>query len=117
MMHIACIVYDYPSWAAALAEIRGSYADRFEVYLNGLELANAFCEERNAEELRSRWTKGNEHRIKQGRSPHPIDEDFLSDIDAMPKCSGIALGIDRLLMALLQIEHIQDTQIPNRRKR
>ncbi len=113
----ACIVYDYPSWAAALAKIRGSYADRFEVYLNGLELANAFCEERSSEELRSRWTKGNAHRVEQERSPHPIDEDFLSDIDTMPICSGIALGIDRLLMALLHIKHIEETQLPNRRIR
>ena len=113
----ATIVYDYPSWGAALATIRGSYADRFEVYLHGIELANAFCEEQDAEELRRRWKKGNQSRKAQGRSPHPIDEAFLEDVNRMPKCSGIALGIDRLLMALLEIQHIREIQVPNRSKK
>ena len=112
----ATIVYDYPVWGAALATIRGSYANRFEVYLHGIELANAFCEERDSKELRERWNKGNQSRMERGRTPHPIDEDFLSDVDTMPKCSGIALGIDRLLMALLGIQHIKEIQVPNRRK-
>ena len=112
----ACIVYDYPTWGAALAQLRGNIADRFEIYLHGLELANAFYEELDPNILRTRWEQGNKTRIIQGKSPHPIDTDFLHDISVMPRCSGIALGVDRLLMALLNIEDIKETQVPNRRK-
>ena len=109
------VVYDYPKWAAALARIRGGVADRFEIYLNGLELANAFHEERDKNVLKNRWEKGNLVRINQGKEAHPIDYDFLSDIARMPRCSGIAMGVDRLLMALLDIPDITHTHVPNRR--
>lgn len=112
----ACIVYDYPIWGAALSRIRGSFADRFEIYLNGLELANAFHEERDRDVLKDRWEQGNRSRVALGKSPHPIDHNFLHDIARMPRCSGIAMGIDRLLMALLNIEHIKDTHVPNWRE-
>lgn len=111
----AAIIYDYPAWGAALATLRGNTADRFEIYLHGLELGNAFHEERDPEVLRQRWEKGNALRQKQGKQPHPIDEDFLRDVANMPRCSGIAMGIDRLFMALLNISHIQQTLVPNRR--
>jgi lysyl-tRNA synthetase class 2 len=109
------VVYDYPIWAAALARLRGNVADRFEIYLNGLELANAFHEERDPSIIRNRWEKGNSNRIEQGKEAHPIDHDFLSDIAKMPRCSGIAMGIDRLLMALINIPHITHIHVPNRR--
>ena len=112
----ACIVYDYPAWGAALARLRGNVADRFEIYLHGLELANAFHEERDSKVLHVRWEEGNRTRAAQGKSPHPIDHHFLHDIAHMPRCSGIAMGIDRLLMALLNIEDIKDTHVPNRRE-
>ena len=107
----AAVVYDYPAWGAALARVRGAYADRFEIYLHGLELANAFHEELNANELRLRWQEGNTRRQKSQRPPHPIDEQFLSAVNHMPRCSGIALGVDRLVMALTQTPHINDTQL------
>ncbi len=112
----ACVVYDYPAWGAALARLRGNLADRFEIYLNGLELANAFYEELDPQTLHVRWIEGNDARRAQGMSPHPVDLDFLSDVSAMPRCSGIALGVDRLFMALLDIEDIKDTHVPNRRE-
>lgn len=111
----ACIVYDYPAWGAALARLRGDVADRFEIYLNGLELANAFYEELDPHILQRRWEQGNKVRRAQGRNPHPVDIHFLQDVSSMPRCSGIALGVDRLLMALLDIEDIKDTHVPNRR--
>lgn len=110
------IVYDYPKWGAALARIRGEKADRFEIYINGLEIGNAFHEELNPSVIRTRWEKGNANRIQKGKSPHPMDEDFLQDISQMPRCSGIAIGLDRLLMALLDITDIKDTHVPNRRE-
>lgn len=112
----ACVVYDYPAWGAALARLRGSVADRFEIYLNGLELANAFYEELDPHVLQARWEQGNKERVAQGKSPHPIDIEFLRDVSVMPRCAGIALGIDRLLMALLDIEDIKETLVPNRRE-
>lgn len=105
------IVYDYPPWQAALARLRGSVADRFEVYLSGIELANAFHEELDPAELRRRQEHGNSARIAAGRPPHPIDEDFLAAVARMPRCSGIALGIDRLVMALTGAQSIDEVQV------
>lgn len=96
----AVIVRDYPAWQAALARIRGEVADRFELYLGGLELANAFAEETDGAEIRERQAAANAARIRAGRAPHPVDEAFLAALDRMPRCAGIALGIDRLVMAL-----------------
>ena len=107
------IVYDYPPWQAALARIRGDVADRFEVYLSGIELANAFHEELDPAELRRRQEHGNAARVSAGRSPHPIDEEFLAAVGRMPRCSGIALGIDRLIMALTGAQHIDEVQVPS----
>lgn len=103
----ACIVYDYPHWQAALARTRHGLAERFEVYINGVELANAFDEEGSSQEIQTRWIQANKVRIDSGKSPHPIDEEFLRAIDKMPRCSGIALGIDRLFMLILQQNSIQ----------
>jgi elongation factor P--(R)-beta-lysine ligase len=108
----ACIIYNYPSWQSALARKRGKYATRFEVYLKGVEIANAFDEENNSEEIRMRWKKNNYNRIEKNRKPYPFDEQFLSAIDKMPRCSGIALGIDRLFMILLEADCIQKIQTP-----
>ncbi len=94
------IVHGYPAWQSALARLRDGEADRFEVYLGGLELANAFAEETDAAELRARWQAVNAARAAAGRAPHPVDEAFLDAVDRMPRCAGIALGVDRLVMAL-----------------
>ncbi|MDG1479619.1 MAG: EF-P lysine aminoacylase GenX [Myxococcota bacterium] len=106
------IVYDYPPWQAALARLRGDVADRFEVYLSGLELANAFHEELDPAELRQRQHAANAARLAAGRSPHPVDESFLEAVGRMPRCSGIALGIDRLVMALTGAKSIDEVQVP-----
>lgn len=106
------IVYDYPPWQAALARLRGGVADRFEVYLSGLELANAFHEELDPAELRQRQHTANAARTAAGRSPHPIDESFLEAVGRMPRCSGIAMGIDRLVMALTGAQSIDEVQVP-----
>lgn len=104
------IVYGYPAWQAALARLRGGLADRFEVYLSGIELANAFHEETDAEALRERWERSAEARRAMGRAPHPVDERLLQAVSVMPRCAGIALGVDRLVMALTEAVHIEQVQ-------
>lgn len=105
------IVYGYPAWQAALARLRGGVADRFEVYLGGIELANAFGEETDADELRARMGASAERRRAAGREPHPVDEAFLEAVRRMPRCAGIAMGVDRLVMALLEISDIRRVQV------
>ena len=107
------IVYDYPRWQAALARLRGDAADRFEVYLGGLELANAFHEELDPAAIRARWMAGNAARAAAGHPPHPVDEAFLEALGRMPRCAGIALGIDRLVMALTGAADIAAVQVPS----
>jgi lysyl-tRNA synthetase class 2 len=105
------IVHGYPPWQAALARIRDGRADRFEVYLGGIELGNAFAELLDAQELRDRWQASSAARAKAGRPPHPVDEAFLDAVARMPRCAGIAIGIDRLIMALTGAAHIADVQV------
>lgn len=105
------LVHGYPAWQAALAKVRGGRAERFEVFLGGLELANAFDEELDAAEIRRRWTAGNAARLAAGRPAHRIDETFLAAVDRMPRCAGIALGLDRLVMALTGATDIAQVQV------
>lgn len=104
----ACIVYDYPAWQAALARRRHNVAERFEVYIQGVELANAFDEEGNSAEIHQRWMHSNHIRLEMGKTPYPIDEQFLRANQKMPRCSGIAMGIDRLFMLLTNQDSIHD---------
>ena len=106
------IVWGYPPWQAGLSRTIGTVADRFEVYLEGLELANAFAEETTAAVLRDRLQEANEARAAAGRAPHPVDGGFLDAVDRMPRCAGIALGIDRLVMALTGAQSISEVQVP-----
>ncbi|ESK37744.1 EF-P lysine aminoacylase GenX [Acinetobacter nectaris CIP 110549] len=94
---------DFPPEMASLAKTRidedgEEVAARFEVYIEGLELANAYDELVDADVLRSRFVEDNQAREKQGLSAMPLDEHLLAALPNMPACSGIALGIDRLLM-------------------
>jgi len=105
------IVFDYPDWQAALARRRGHNADRFEVYLGGVELANAFAEELSSVELRRRIQHNNATRRQAGRPPHPVDDRFLAAVDRMPRAAGIALGIDRLVMVLTGATELSQVQV------
>ncbi|NJN46886.1 MAG: EF-P lysine aminoacylase GenX [Candidatus Competibacteraceae bacterium] len=95
-------VYDYPASQAALARIRPGnppVAERFELYLNGVELANGFHELNDAAEQRRRFEADNARRRGDGLAPMPIDEQLLAALaDGLPDCAGVALGFDRLLM-------------------
>ncbi len=108
------ILYEYPASMAALSrkkETDATVAERFEIYINGLELANAFSELTDVQEQRERFESDMDLKEKLYGFRYPIDEDFLKALEfGLPKCSGIALGFDRLLMLLTRAEHIKDVQ-------
>jgi lysyl-tRNA synthetase class 2 len=105
-------VYDYPASQCALARIRTDdppVAERFEVYLGPLELANGYHELGDAGEQRARFERDLD--IRRGRSAvtPPLDERLLAALQAgLPGCAGVALGVDRLLMAMTGSERIAD---------
>jgi lysyl-tRNA synthetase class 2 len=98
-------VHEYPVEQAALARIRpGSppVAERFELFLGPMELANGYQELTDGEEQRKRFAADNNQRRKAGLSELPLDRQFLAALDhGLPECAGVALGVDRLLMAIL----------------
>jgi len=95
-------VFDYPASQAALARIRGGdppVAERFEVFVAGVELANGFHELTDAREQRQRFENDLAQRRARGREAVPIDERLLAALHSgMPDCAGVALGVDRLAM-------------------
>lgn len=97
---------DFPPELASLAKTKLDedgelVAARFELYIEGLELANAYDELIDAEDLRSRFQADNAEREKLGLHVMPIDEYLLAALPNMSECAGIALGIDRLLMVVM----------------
>lgn len=105
-------VYDYPASQASLARISPAapeIAARFEVYLNGIELANGFYELTDSNEQRQRFLNDCAQRNKLNLPLIPIDEHLLAALEhGLPECSGVALGIERLLMIKLGINHIKE---------
>lgn len=95
-------VYDYPASQAALARLRPGdppVGERFELYINGLELANGFHELGDPGEQRRRFELENAARRTLGLPVMPIDEHLLAALESgLPDCAGVALGFDRLLM-------------------
>jgi elongation factor P--(R)-beta-lysine ligase len=104
-------LYDYPSSLASLARLKPDnhgVAERFELYMGGLELANAFSELTDPREQEVRFRKENDLREKYGRQRYPISEKFLDALHSMPPSAGIAFGVDRLVMLLTGSEKIDD---------
>lgn len=95
-------VYDYPVSQAALARLRPGdppVGERFELYLNGVELANGFHELGDAAEQRRRFERENAKRLALGLPAMPADEHLLAALESgLPDCAGVALGLDRLVM-------------------
>ena len=107
-----CLTFirDYPPSQAALARLRPGpepVAERFELYLEGVELANGFAELTDAAEQRRRFEQDQARRREQGLPVPPLDEAFLGALaGGMPEAAGVALGLDRLLMAITGASHI-----------
>lgn len=102
-------VYDYPASQASLARINGPVASRFEMYLDGLELANGFHELSDAAEQRTRFARDLAQRAERGLATTPIDENFLAALQhGLPDCAGVAVGFDRVVMCAVGAEHIEE---------
>ncbi len=106
------LLFDYPAHMAALSKIKADdprVAERVELYVCGLELANGFSELQDAEQQRARFIKDAAEKEKLYGFRYPIDEDFIAALShGLPKCSGIALGMDRLVMLVTGTENIND---------
>jgi lysyl-tRNA synthetase class 2 len=107
-----CFVCDYPESQAALARLKPGLppvAARFELYLNGVELANGFHELANGAVQRARFQDELARRRRRGQSQHPLDENLLAALaEGMPDCAGVALGFDRLVAIALGAPRIAD---------
>jgi lysyl-tRNA synthetase class 2 len=106
------ILYDYPVSMAALSRRKPGdprLAERFELYVCGLELANAFSELTDPHEQRARFLVDQERKQALHGKTYPIDEDFLAALEhGLPDCAGIALGFDRLVMLCTGASHIEE---------
>lgn len=105
------IVHHYPAQMAALSRlspIDPRYAERFEVYINGLELANAFSELTDAAEQLKRLKEEQALRQKLGKDVYEIDMEFIEALKTMPPSAGIALGVDRLVQVFTSCENIDN---------
>ncbi len=106
------VIFDYPATQAALAKIRADdppVAERFEMYVGVHELANGYHELTDAAEQRRRFDRDNLRCAERGLPVMPIDHHFLAALESgMPDCAGVALGIERLLMAMLATDDIAD---------
>lgn len=101
---------DYPPWAASLSRLRGDVAERWELYWDGVELANCFSELNDPKEQLRRFEIAREERRELKEADYPVDMDFIGSIESMGPASGVALGIDRLVMALLNIADINEVR-------
>ena len=102
-------LYDYPPSLAALSRVVDGVAQRFELYVCGHELANAFSELVDPAEQRRRFLADQDHRESLGRPVYPLDEDLLDSLGQLPRSAGIALGVDRLW--LLFAEHLLNRRL------
>lgn len=104
-------LYDYPAALASLAKLQAKnadFAERVEFYIAGIELANGFTELTDFHEQKQRFYKENTIRVSQEKSLLPMPDKFLKDLETMPGASGIALGVDRLLMIFCDVKTIDD---------
>jgi len=112
------ILFEYPISQAALARPKRSdprFAERFELYACGVELANAFGELVDAKEQRRRFEADMDEKERRYGERYPIDEELLAALELMPSTSGIALGLDRLLLlatGAARIEEVMWTPLP-----
>ncbi len=104
-------IHDYPACRGALARLRTddpTVAERFELYIGGIELANAFSELTDAREQHVRFAQEAACRASIGKPAYPLPGKFLEELPHMPPTAGIALGVDRLVMVLLDAARIDE---------
>ena len=112
------ILFDWPSSQAALARLRNEtdgqeeyqVAERYELYIDGLEIANGYHELCDPQEQRRRLEANHRIRLENGRPPLPLESRLLDEMESvgLPACSGVALGIERLLMVLTRSDCLAD---------
>lgn len=104
-------IYDYPAGRAAMARLKPgdpTVAERFELYMGGLEIANAFSELTDPEEQRRRFDLEASIRRSLGKTVYPTPDKFLSEMESMPPAAGAALGVDRLVMVFTDARTIDE---------
>ncbi|MFW5427040.1 MAG: EF-P lysine aminoacylase EpmA [Methylophagaceae bacterium] len=115
-LKLPLFIYDFPASQAQLAKIKhdeqdNAVADRFELYLNGVELANGYNELLDADELRQRFEQDNQQRKQQNKAVIPLDKNLLAAMQSgLPECSGVAIGLDRLMMLVMDKQTINAVQ-------
>ncbi len=105
------IIHHYPAQMAALAKLDDNdsrYAERFEIYIKGVELANAFSELCDPIEQRKRLEEERLQRQKLGKEIYSIDEEFVQALEHIDSAAGIALGVDRMVQVLTGCKDITD---------
>lgn len=108
------MITEYPVQMAALAQVSHTdsrYAERVEVYVHGIELANGFAELTDGQEQRKRFEEEQNMRRSLQKPVYQIDEEFLEAVDRLPRCAGIAVGVDRLVQAFLGCQSIDDVLV------
>jgi len=107
------IIYDYPISQASLSRPKKEdprFAERFEVFLAGVELGNCFAELINAAEQKKRFEEDKAQRLTQGKTDYPIDDELIKALSSgLPTVSGIAVGVDRLVMLASDAASISET--------
>ncbi len=104
-------LYDYPAEKASLARLKkddNKYAERFELYISGLELCNGFSELADPVEQRMRFIMEQEIRVGENKNIYPLPEKFLTALMFFPESAGVAVGIDRLVMLFTDSDDIND---------
>ena len=105
-------IYDYPACQAALARLRATdkgVAERFELFINHMEIANGYNELVDIFEVNNRFEQENSRRRGRGQAPVKIDLELLAALEhGLPACAGVAVGLDRLIMAITGSKAISD---------
>ncbi len=96
---------DFPAPLCALAKVKGKHAERFELFIKGIEIANGWTEETNMQEVKRRLSMEAE---KRGL---PVDEEFIFAHKNMPECAGCSIGIDRLFMLYVNAKSLEDIEL------
>lgn len=106
------MLYDYPRQIKCLAEAKGFYRRRWELYINGIEVANCYKEETDSSRVQQyyeeEYSRLVQERSDNGKVIPDIDSDYYKVFETFPPCSGVAIGLDRLLMAQIGSRDIRD---------